>query len=86
MHITITDGQRTLDCPFDKGESLLTVIRRNIVFSAPCGGRGFCGQCKIELRKLGSDVFKPELACFVQASDGMVVKVRYIRALNALES
>ncbi|HAN42845.1 MAG TPA: hypothetical protein DCP98_05395 [Sphaerochaeta sp.] len=78
MTITITDGQKTIECPFRSGEELLTVIKRYIHFNSPCGGRGFCGACKCDVKKPGSDVFKPELACFMKAEDGMVVKVRSI--------
>lgn len=78
MKITITDGQKNLECEFNEGESLLAVIRRNIHFNSPCSGRGFCGVCRIELKKPGQDNFKPELACFHKALNGMVVKVRSI--------
>jgi uncharacterized 2Fe-2S/4Fe-4S cluster protein (DUF4445 family) len=37
-------------CEVKEGESLLTaLVRAGIAVSAPCGGRGLCGKCKIRL-------------------------------------
>ena len=83
MTITITDGQESLECAFTEGEGLLTVIKRNIHFNSPCGGRGFCGVCQADVKKPGRDDFRPELTCFLKAQDGMVVRVRSIHPADS---
>ncbi|MDR2096537.1 MAG: ASKHA domain-containing protein [Treponema sp.] len=48
MEIHLDD--RTVTCEVKAGESLLAaLIRAGIAVSAPCGGRGLCGKCKIRL-------------------------------------
>src|SRR3712207_943647 len=42
---------------FNKGEKLLDIFQENgIILESPCGGKGFCGKCKI--RVLRGDVGK----------------------------
>ena len=43
-------------------ETLLDVLRRNgIVVTAPCGGNGTCGKCRVTLRTGGKE--QSVLAC-----------------------
>ncbi|GHV85238.1 hypothetical protein AGMMS50230_08460 [Spirochaetia bacterium] len=47
FHITCQDG---LFCEARPGESLLAALTRSgFILSAPCGGRGICGKCKVKL-------------------------------------
>ena len=50
--LTIFDGtgQKMFSAP--KGQRLLDVLRRQgLYISSPCGGRGTCGKCRVELRQ-----------------------------------
>ena len=49
------------------GESIYNVLARNgISLSAPCGGRGRCGKCRIQLQYTGADeIVQTVLACQV---------------------
>jgi uncharacterized 2Fe-2S/4Fe-4S cluster protein (DUF4445 family) len=52
MNITIGDSQRSgaRVCTAEPGETILSALaRQGVVISAPCGGRGFCGKCKVRL-------------------------------------
>jgi uncharacterized 2Fe-2S/4Fe-4S cluster protein (DUF4445 family) len=51
MTITITTSGRKLNADINPGGSLLDAINKAGVtgFDAPCGGKGTCGKCKIEL-------------------------------------
>lgn len=54
------------------GETLLQLLQRNgIAVSAPCGGNGKCGNCKVDIEKYG--VRETVLACKTTAEDGMTV-------------
>ena len=50
--LTIFDGtgQKMFSAP--KGQRLLDILRRQgLYISSPCGGRGTCGKCRVELRQ-----------------------------------
>jgi uncharacterized 2Fe-2S/4Fe-4S cluster protein (DUF4445 family) len=52
MNITVDDPGRYAGrvCVARPGETLLSALaREGVVISAPCGGRGFCGKCKVRL-------------------------------------
>ena len=82
------DGLKVLSG--ESGESLLTILRRNnIPIIAPCGGRGTCGKCKIQVTegKISSsrgdmDLFTQQeleagyrLACHAYPEDSCAIKV-----------
>ena len=75
--LTVTDGLRTVRLPFSPGEDVLTVLRRYLRFAAPCGGNGYCGQCRFDIVKTDGTL-KPELACLYKAKP-MTVKILLIR-------
>ncbi len=54
---------RTLEA--EPGESLYETLARNgVALSAPCGGRGRCGKCKVQMKYADSDdSYKTVLAC-----------------------
>ena len=50
--LTLVDGggQKMFSVP--KGQQLLAVLRRHGIYvNSPCGGRGTCGKCRVELRQ-----------------------------------
>ena len=52
IELTIIDraGQKTVNAL--KGQRLLDVLRQQGIYvSSPCGGRGTCGKCRVELRQ-----------------------------------
>ncbi|HPB17527.1 MAG TPA: 2Fe-2S iron-sulfur cluster-binding protein, partial [Clostridia bacterium] len=69
-----------------------------IDFIAPCGGGRRCGKCKIKLNNDKSDMTAAEkvfltpkeisanvrLACFVPISDGQIIDLRNIKAVQAI--
>lgn len=72
MSIRIQIGQDTLEVPVKAGCTLLDMLReqKGVSFSAPCGGKGKCGKCTVQLGD-GRTV----LACQTPAEDGMTVLV-----------
>ena len=63
-------ASRTFD--FNEGENLLSVLQRNAVtVSAPCGGNGKCGKCRVNIVRPGGE--ETVLACKTPAEDGMTV-------------
>lgn len=63
-------ASRTFD--FNEGENLLSVLQRNAVpVSAPCGGNGKCGKCKVNIVRPNGE--ETVLACKTPAEDGMTV-------------
>lgn len=75
--LTVTDGLRTVSLPFKEGESVLGVLKRHLLFPAPCGGNGTCGQCRFDII-LPDGRLKPELACLYEARE-MTVKIPLVR-------
>lgn len=69
-----------------------------IDFIAPCGGGQRCGKCKIKLINDNSDISDSEskfltpaerkdnirLACFVNVSDGQIIDLRNIKAIQSI--
>lgn len=81
--LTVTDGYRTVRLPFTPGESVLSVLQRDLRFAAPCHGSGYCGQCRFDI-VLRDGRLKPELACMYEAK-AMTVKIPLVR-LNEPEN
>ena len=80
MTITVNDD-RIIEA--DTGNSLLTTLSNNGIFlSSACGGKGSCGQCKVQVIEGGGEVLPTEKVHFTrrQLSDhwrlGCQVKVK----------
>lgn len=59
----------------EDGESLLSLLKRaGAYLESPCGGRGICGKCMVNVRKKGEKGFKSLLACRTPAQGGMEVE------------
>lgn len=75
MKITVYDGSKRSDLPFNGGETILEVLQANGVKSAhaPCGGKGICKKCNIYVRS--DDFCGSCLSCLTKATDGMIVEI-----------
>lgn len=86
--ISINDGSKLLHAP--AGKSLLATLNDNGVhLSSACGGKGSCGQCKLQVVSGGGDILPTEavhftrkqikdnwrLGCQVKVKSDMEVKV-----------
>lgn len=86
--ISVNDGKRMIHTP--SGKSLLSTLGDNgIHLSSACGGKGSCGQCKIQVISGGGEMLPTEtvhftrrqikdnwrLGCQVKVKDDMTVKV-----------
>jgi uncharacterized 2Fe-2S/4Fe-4S cluster protein (DUF4445 family) len=78
IKVATTDGPRTIRA--EAGEDLLTALRREgFPVTAPCGGRGTCGKCKVQVRT--GEGWETVLACQTQAREGITVRLPDPRAL-----
>lgn len=63
--IIVHDNKTTTSLDFIKGESLMHILQaNNFSISAPCGGNGTCGKCKVKVKDVGtlnSCTYYPEL-------------------------
>ena len=86
--ISINDGQKILHA--QSGKSLLATLGENGVhLSSACGGKGSCGQCKVQVVSGGGDMLPTEavhftrkqikdnwrLGCQVKVKDDLEIKV-----------
>ncbi len=71
--ITITDGHtRSIRAPYQDGELLSDVLLRTIRYKTPCGGRGECGRCIVDvIRANGRE--QRELACCFKVHEPLTV-------------
>ncbi len=59
MFIRIVDQEESIDINIKPGDNLMSLLRQeNKPLNAPCGGRGTCGKCLVEIDGAG-----PVLAC-----------------------
>ncbi|NLC84826.1 MAG: 2Fe-2S iron-sulfur cluster binding domain-containing protein, partial [Ruminococcaceae bacterium] len=59
MFIRVIDENESIDITAEPGVDLMTLLRQQKKsVSSPCGGRGTCGKCLVEVDGLG-----PVLAC-----------------------
>lgn len=50
MELKIIENQREVMIAFEEGQTVHEIMKRNGTYqSAPCGGRGICGKCKIHV-------------------------------------
>ncbi len=63
--ISINNGSKTLNA--QSGKSLLTTLSENGVhLSSACGGKGSCGQCKLQVESGGGDMLPTEAVHFTR--------------------
>lgn len=63
VHIDINDGAKSFDAP--AGSSLLgTLGDCGVHLSSACGGKGSCGQCKVQVLEGGGDMLPTEAVHF----------------------
>jgi Na+-transporting NADH:ubiquinone oxidoreductase subunit F len=88
VKISINDGKKEIE--IDSGKSLLNSLHEGgVMLSSACGGKGSCGQCKIQVLEGGGDILPTEtvhfsrkeqqdhwrLGCQVKVKDNMKVQV-----------
>ena len=75
MKITVYEGTKKYEVPFEEGNTILAALQTAGVQSitAPCGGNGTCKKCSVNVR--GREFSGTCLACLTQAEDGMTVEI-----------
>jgi len=88
VKININDGNKEIE--IESGKSLLNSLHEGgVMLSSACGGKGSCGQCKIQVLEGGGDILPTEtvhfsrkeqqdhwrLGCQVKVKDNMKVQV-----------
>ena len=86
--INVNDGTKTLTV--DSGNALLTTLHeQGVMLSSACGGKGSCGQCKVQVLKGGGGILPTEtvhfsrkeqlnhwrLGCQVKVKEDLEIKV-----------
>lgn len=70
--VTVTYDGGTAVIPAEKGESLLSALRRGkFAVSAPCGGGGRCGKCRVAAAGALSEPEENERALLAGAGEGV---------------
>ena len=65
VKISINDGKKTIET--QSGSSLLSTLGENGVhLSSACGGKGSCGQCKLQVETGGGDMLPTEAVHFTR--------------------
>lgn len=63
--ININDGKKILEA--ESGKSLLTTLsERGVHLSSACGGKGSCGQCKVQVTEGGGEMLPTEAVHFTR--------------------
>lgn len=72
-HYLVNSGEVTIDINGDRkltassGKSLLSTMADNNVFlSSACGGKGSCGQCRIQVEEGGGEILPTEAVHFTR--------------------
>ena len=75
MQITVYEGTKRYELPFEEGNSILAALQIAGIQSitAPCGGNGTCKKCVVNVQS--DDFTGPCLACITKAKDGMIVEI-----------
>ena len=88
VKISINDGKKEIE--IESGKSLLNSLHEGgVMLSSACGGKGSCGQCKIQVLEGGGDILPTEtvhfsrkeqqdhwrLGCQVKVKDNMKVQL-----------
>ena len=81
MEIVVREGSETRSVPARAGATLLEVLRENgFGVSAPCGGNGTCGKCRVLVRDASGLGYR--LACETPAEAGVEVMVERSRPME----
>lgn len=63
VKININDGKKVVEV--DTGTSLLNALHsQGVMLSSACGGKGSCGQCKVQVHEGGGDILPTEVVHF----------------------
>ena len=88
VKININNGTKELEV--DSGNTLLNTLHENgVMLSSACGGKGSCGQCKVQVTEGGGQILPTEtghfsrkeqqdhwrLGCQVKVKDNMTIQV-----------
>ena len=88
VKININNGTKELEV--DSGNTLLNTLHENgVMLSSACGGKGSCGQCKVQVTEGGGQILPTEtghfsrkeqqdhwrLGCQVKVKDNMAIQV-----------
>lgn len=88
VKISINDGKKEIE--IESGKSLLNSLHEGgVMLSSACGGKGSCGQCKVQVMEGGGDILPTEtvhfsrkeqqnhwrLGCQVKVKDNMKIQV-----------
>ncbi|MBQ0115567.1 MAG: NADH:ubiquinone reductase (Na(+)-transporting) subunit F [Bacteroidales bacterium] len=88
VHININNGTKEVDV--NTGTSLLNALHsQGVMLSSACGGKGSCGQCRVQVLKGGGDILPTEtvhfsrkeqqdhwrLGCQVKVKDNLEIQV-----------
>lgn len=88
VKITINGGKKEIE--IESGKSLLNSLHEGgVMLSSACGGKGSCGQCKVQVLEGGGDILPTEtvhfsrkeqqdhwrLGCQVKVKDNMAIQV-----------
>ena len=88
VRISINDGKKEIE--IESGKSLLNSLHEGgVMLSSACGGKGSCGQCKVQVIEGGGDILPTEtvhfsrkeqqdhwrLGCQVKVKDNMKIQV-----------
>ncbi len=88
VKISINDGKKEIE--IESGKSLLNSLHEGgVMLSSACGGKGSCGQCKVQVIEGGGDILPTEtvhfsrkeqqdhwrLGCQVKVKDNMKIQV-----------
>ena len=88
VKISINDGKKEIE--IESGKSLLNSLHEGgVMLSSACGGKGSCGQCKVQVLEGGGDILPTEtvhfsrkeqqdhwrLGCQVKVKDNMKIQV-----------
>lgn len=81
MQIEVIIEKKSHKLDAEEGKTILETLQEHgiHVLTAPCGGRGRCGKCTVEVEHMGE-----VLACMTKVTDGMRIQpfsvIRRIRA------
>ena len=75
MQIEVIIEKKSHKLDAEEGKTILETLQEHgiHVLTAPCGGRGRCGKCTVEVEHMGE-----VLACMTKVTDGMRITIPYV--------
>ena len=72
MQIEVIIEKKSHKLDAEEGKTILETLQEHgiHVLTAPCGGRGRCGKCTVEVEHMGE-----VLACMTKVTDGMRITI-----------